>query len=39
MIMPVDYMYSEKVFSDNEYALKYSKENIKRYGEGRKTKV
>lgn len=28
MIMPVDYMYSEKVFSDNEYALKYSKKNI-----------
>ena len=28
MIMPVDYMYSEKVFSDEEYALKYSKENI-----------
>ncbi len=30
MIMPVDYMYSEKVFSDEKYALKYSKENIKK---------
>lgn len=30
MIMPVDYMYSEKVFADEEYALKYAKGNIQK---------